>query len=406
MKLSKFKEQNGGGSKTVPSPSYGSYADIKSGGRFVQSYNPTTALRSADITLCKSLDATYRMKDDITEESVMEYFNEMLQDFTDDDDSHSVIGKNDTTQLKTSHLVQEKKNHLTNEQEFYFKKDTSAAPPKIYDIAFTPSKKSKKVSKSKTKSTPKTKSSSNPLSLSTIPTTVIESSTKQPQKPIAVKLPPPPKDNKQNTPQNETQTTIHTTKVIPSTKLQPHSEINKTEISIKKMPIVQFTEIQKPSNTSFSQHDNVQQRNEIKRAVSVRHDLDPPKTKHSSRHSKIGVNVKRSVSTLPPKQKFDTKSSVGSHGNTSLSSGNASIRSFEISIQSSGGSGGGSLRQSLQERTVKETTGDSTRSQKSTTSVKEAVPTPTTLKKEKRKNSGQKKQYKIEIFKSEPVPTN
>lgn len=117
------------------------------GGRFICSYNPTGRLKTADTAITRVLDETYKMKENMTEESVMDYFNEMLRDF-DDDDTRSI--RNDPKfihQPSTMKLTPKKE-----ENEFYFQKTneqrispkhpstkTVSEQPKFHAIIYSPS---------------------------------------------------------------------------------------------------------------------------------------------------------------------------------------------------------------------------------------------------------------------------
>lgn len=76
--------------------------------RFIASYNPANGLQTADEGMRKNLESAFQNRENVTEESVMAYFNDMLSDFVDESSEERVV----------SPTVEERK------QKIYGKTDT------------------------------------------------------------------------------------------------------------------------------------------------------------------------------------------------------------------------------------------------------------------------------------------
>jgi len=113
---------------------------------YIPIYNPNRVLPTAEEGLAKTLDETYKMKDNVTEESVMDYFNEMLAGFDENNphdgelrkQKHSKTDHSKVEQPNVRKLPERKTENSKNADEFYFQKSSwsknDPAEKKVYEI--------------------------------------------------------------------------------------------------------------------------------------------------------------------------------------------------------------------------------------------------------------------------------
>lgn len=108
--------------------------------RYITCYNPTKMLTTADKSITNALNETYKMKENVTEESVIDYFEQILDNFDEKESEQnpaksesitsnlnekantgklSINSKNQVDQISVSGSVNKKqKNHINLDRLF------------------------------------------------------------------------------------------------------------------------------------------------------------------------------------------------------------------------------------------------------------------------------------------------